>query len=198
MAPQEKKPKKPAATSEARGTAERVEAALPQHRFLLPQRAASASLVLARHPVLRRPRSLSLPLCGEGPRHFCSVASTLGLHTPKTPKEEVALAKTGKNAWKDCFSIGFSDSPLLIRVCPNPCDEIVLCKKGMVCGPCLFWLEFLFRIFTGNKVGVSLPTFFAKKVGPCLCGRGHGIIRATQDRRRALGPRRFAPKEVAS
>ncbi|HIZ42781.1 MAG TPA: hypothetical protein H9811_09490 [Candidatus Gemmiger excrementigallinarum] len=26
----------------------------------------------------------------------------------------------GKNAWKDYFSIGFSDSPPLIRVCPNP------------------------------------------------------------------------------
>ena len=30
--------------------------------------------------------------------------TALGLHAPETPKEEVALAKTGKNAWRDCFS----------------------------------------------------------------------------------------------
>ena len=121
-----------------------------------------------------------------------------GAARPQDPQRRSRIEKTGKNAWKDYFSIGSSDSPLLIRVCPNPRGGKLLCKKGMVRRPCLFWLEFLFRSFTGNKVGVSLPTFFAKKVGPCLCGRGHGIIRAIQDRRRALGPRRFAPKEVAS
>jgi len=43
-----------------------------------------------------------------------------GLHAPKTPKEEVAHAKTGKNAWRDCFSCRFGGAPLLIRACPNP------------------------------------------------------------------------------
>ena len=83
-----KKTEKPAATSEARGTAERVEAALPQHRFLLPQRAASASLVLARHPVLRRPRSLSLPLCGEGPGTFAAWLPPWGCTPPRPPKKK--------------------------------------------------------------------------------------------------------------
>ena len=46
-----------------------------------------------------------------------------GLHAPKTPKEEVALAKTGKNAWRDCFSCRFGGAPLTIRVCPNPRNE---------------------------------------------------------------------------
>ena len=77
---------KVAATSEARGTAERVEAALPQHRFLLPQRAASASLVLARHPVLRRPRSLPLPLCGEGLGTFAAWFPPWGYTPPRPPK----------------------------------------------------------------------------------------------------------------
>ena len=43
-----------------------------------------------------------------------------GLHAPKTPKGEVAHAKTGKNAWKDCFSCHFGGAPLTIRACPNP------------------------------------------------------------------------------
>ena len=47
-----------------------------------------------------------------------------GLHAPKTPKEEVAHAKTGKNAWKDCFSCRFGGAPLTIRVCPNPREYI--------------------------------------------------------------------------
>ena len=58
--------------------------------------------------------------------------------------------------------------------------------------------------FPGYNVGISLPTFFAKKVGVKKVGgtchfRGwHGIIKATEDRRRAVRLRRPAPKEVAS
>ena len=55
-----------------------------------------------------------------------------GLHAPKTPKGDVAHAKTGKNAWKDCFSCRFGGAPPLIRVCPNPRCGIFSCKKGVV------------------------------------------------------------------
>ena len=85
-----------------------------------------------------------------------------GLHAPKTPKEEVALAKTGKNAWKDCFSCRFGGAPPLIRVCPNP-------RGGKIAGimgvHCYFIKSFFCHHLTGQKVRVSLPTFFAKKVG---------------------------------
>ena len=50
--------------------------------------------------------------------------TALGLHAPETPKEEVALAKTGKNAWRDCFSCRFGGAPPLIRACPNPRNGI--------------------------------------------------------------------------
>jgi len=45
-----------------------------------------------------------------------------GLHAPKTPKEEVAHAKTGKNAWRDCFSCRFGGALLTIRGFPDPRD----------------------------------------------------------------------------
>ena len=53
--------------------------------------------------------------------------TALGLHAPETPKGEVESEKAGKNAWRDCFSIGFSDSPPLIRGCPNPRGANMFC-----------------------------------------------------------------------
>ncbi|HIZ42434.1 MAG TPA: hypothetical protein H9811_07715 [Candidatus Gemmiger excrementigallinarum] len=70
-----------------------------------------------------------------------------GLHAPKTPKEEVAHAKTGKNAWKDCFSCRFGGAPLTIRACPNP-------RGGKDSGFYFFVFIFVWSFF---------GSFFAKK-----------------------------------
>ena len=70
-------------------------------------------------------------IAGHGPAgkktpHSEARGTAWGLHAPKTPKEEVALAKTGKNAWRDCFSCRFGGAPLTIRGCPNPRELIFL------------------------------------------------------------------------
>ena len=43
-----------------------------------------------------------------------------GAARPQDPQRRSRIEKTGKNAWKDCFSCRFGGAPLLIRGCPNP------------------------------------------------------------------------------
>ena len=118
---------------------------------------------------------------GKTRRYFRGAGHGLGVTHPQDPQRRSRIEKTGKNAWKDYFSIGFSDSPLLIRACPNPRDGkmvgislLAFLGKGPLmerCGCSRY------HHLTGKIVGVSLPAFLGK--GPlmerCGCSRYHHL-----------------------
>ena len=80
-------------------------------------------------------------------RYFRGAGHGSGAARPRDPQRRSRIEKTGKNAWKDCFSIGFSDSPLLIRGARNPRPDKMVSKKARSYGPCLFGWNFFGPFF---------------------------------------------------